>query len=358
MLLCILITTLPRSIVADFHAEVELSDSTEEKSLQSRIVVSDKKIGVAIDGTKRTIEFSSIFDIVQGVSRLQKAGSTETVTLAFWSDNQRETISISTDVEILVKFQKVLYKKLLNGIEVVAMCRSRTGATKSEPRTYQLSVTSSQIRLQPNETDDQVVIRRDNITKFKTPSNSLTDGVQEPTAVIYSHTGNRINKTTICMPSFRTLNLFGRYLRADLLSTDEIGTTAGSKNTIEILLVDDDPHDLEMAEVFLKEQSDRFSFTSVLSASDGLDALNQADSPAEFFDCIVSDYQMPGTDGLEFLNEIRERYPNLPFILYTGQGSKKVIKQAILDDVTDYVEKGVGREQYDILSERIRKSVR
>jgi CheY-like chemotaxis protein len=358
MLLCILITTLPRSIVADFHAEVELSDSTEEKSLQSRIVVSDKKIGVAIDGTKRTIEFSSIFDIVQGVSRLQKAGSTETATLAFWSDNQRETISISTDVEILVKFQKVLYKKLLNGIEVVAMCRSRTGATKSEPRTYQLSVTSSQIRLQPNETDDQVVIRRDNITKFKTPSNSLTDGVQEPTAVIYSHTGNRINKTTICMPSFRTLNLFGRYLRADLLSTDEIGTTAGSKNTIEILLVDDDPHDLEMAEVFLKEQSDRFSFTSALSASDGLDALNQADSPAEFFDCIVSDYQMPGTDGLEFLNEIRERYPNLPFILYTGQGSKKVIKQAILDDVTDYVEKGVGREQYDILSERIRKSVR
>ncbi len=349
---------MPRSIVADFHAEVELSDSTEEKSLQSRIVVSDKKIGVAIDGTKRTIEFSSIFDIVQGVSRLQEAGSTETVTLAFWSDNQRETISISTDVEILVKFQKVLYKRLLNGIEVVAMCRSRTGATKSEPHTYQISVTGSQIRLQPDETDDQVVIRRDNITKFKTPSNSLTDGGQEPAAVIYSHTGNRINKTTICMPSFRTLNLFGRYLRADLLSTDEIGTTTGSKNTIEILLIDDDPHDLEMAEVFLKEQSDRFSFTSALSASDGLDALNQADSPAEFFDCIVSDYQMPGTDGLEFLNEIRERYPNLPFILYTGQGSKKVIKQAILDDVTDYVEKGVGREQYDILSERIRKSVR
>ncbi len=160
------------------------------------------------------------------------------------------------------------------------------------------------------------------------------------------------------MPSFRALNLFGRYLRADLLSTDKIGTTAGFNDTIEILLVDDDPHDIEMAEVFLQEQSDQFSFTSVLTASDGLDALNQVDTPAEFFDCIVSDYQMPGTDGLGFLNEIRERYPNLPFILYTGQGSKKVIKQAILDDVTDYVEKGVGREQYEILSERIRKAVR
>ncbi|MCQ4334197.1 response regulator [Natronomonas sp. F2-12] len=320
--------------------------------------MSDERIGVAIDGTKRTIEFSSIFDIVQGVSRLRKAGSTETVTLAFWGDNQRETISISTDVEVLVKFQKVLYRKLLDGIEVVATYRSRTGEEKRERHTYQLSVTSSQIRLRSTETDHQISIRRDGVTKFKTPSNSPTDGDQEPAAVIYSDTGNCISKTTVCMPSFRALNLFGRYLRADLLSTDEIGTTTGSKDTIEVLLVDDDPHDLEMAEVFLKEQSDRFSFTSVSSASEGLDALNQLNNSAEFFDCIVSDYQMPGTDGLEFLTEIRERYPNVPFILYTGQGSKKVIKQAILDDVTDYVEKGVGREQYQILSERIRKAVR
>ncbi|NPB82132.1 HTR-like protein, partial [Shigella sonnei] len=52
------------------------------------------------------------------------------------------------------------------------------------------------------------------------------------------------------------------------------------------------------------------------------------------------------------------RYPELPFILYTGQGSEAVAKQAILDDATDYVEKDVGREQYEVLAERIRKAVR
>ncbi|QAU14157.1 response regulator [Halorubrum sp. BOL3-1] len=348
---------MSRSIVADFHAEVELTDSTEHRSLQSRIVVSDEQIGVAIDGTKRTIEISSIFDIVQGVSQIRSVESTETVTLAFWSDSQRETISISTDIEILVKFQNVLYKKLLNETEVVDTYRSRTGEKKAN-HTYRIFVTNSQIRLQSSKTDDQIIIDRNDIIKFKTPPSSPTSGDQEPAAVIYSETDNQINKTTVCLPSFRTLNLFVRYLRADLLSTDKIGTTAGAKNTIEILLIDDNQHDIEMAEVFLKEQSDRFSFTSVLSASDGLDELNQVDDPAESFDCIVSDYQMPGTDGLELLNKIRERYQNLPFILYTGQGSKEIMKQAVLDDATDYVKKGVGREQYEILSGRIRKAVR
>jgi DNA-binding NtrC family response regulator len=54
---------------------------------------------------------------------------------------------------------------------------------------------------------------------------------------------------------------------------------------------------------------------------------------------------------------VRQRYPDLPFILFTGQGNEEIAKQAILDDVTDYVEKGVGTDQYALLAERIWKAV-
>jgi CheY-like chemotaxis protein len=345
-------------IVADFHADVELSNWTEGESSQARIVLTDEKMGVAIDGAKRTIGLSNVFDIVQGISPQWAAGSTETITLAFRANGRRETISVSTGVETLVKFQRVLYKQLLNGTSVVATYRSRIGGEKSEPCEYELAVTGSRISLRLEEADDQITIRRDDITQFKTPSSSPANEEPKPVVVIYSDTGDQVAKTTVSMPSFRILNLFGRYLRTDLLSTDEIKTTSERKNTIEILLVDDDSHDLEMAEVFLKEQSNRFSITSVLSASEALDILDQRDGDTGSFDCVVSDYRMPGIDGLEFLSKIRDDYPELPFILYTGQGSKKVVKQAILDDVTDYVEKDVGREQYEVLAERIQKAVR
>ena len=352
-----LLSTLTGSIVADFRADVELSNWGDESSGRTRVVVTDEKIGFATDGTKRAIALSDVFDIVQGVSPRTDRGSTGTVTLAFRAGDRRATASISAEVETLVKFQRLLYQQLLNETEVVAKHSPGVGESETQSRTYRLVVTASTIRLERDD-DDPIVIRRSDVTEFKTPADIFDGSDRKPVVVIYAEREGRVAKTTISMPSFRSLNLFGRYLRADLLSTDAIGYAAEREGTIELLLVDDDPHDLEMAELFLKQQSDRFSTTSVSSAAGGLDVLEEGTDGDPGVDCIVSDYQMPGMDGIEFLKEVRDRYPELPFILYTGQGSEEVAKRAILDDVTDYVEKDVGLEQYEILAERVLQAVR
>jgi len=74
-------------------------------------------------------------------------------------------------------------------------------------------------------------------------------------------------------------------------------------------------------------------------------------------DCIVSDFDMPDQNGIEFLETVREEYPDLPFILYTGKGSEEVASDAISTGVTDYLQKESGTDHHSLLANRIRQAV-
>jgi PAS domain S-box-containing protein len=88
--------------------------------------------------------------------------------------------------------------------------------------------------------------------------------------------------------------------------------------------------------------------TTRTSAEDGLEYLREAD-----VGCIVSDYEMPRTDGLEFLEAVRKEYPDLPFILFTGKGGEEIASKAISAGVTDYLQKEPDEGQFTVLANRI-----
>ena len=50
---------------------------------------------------------------------------------------------------------------------------------------------------------------------------------------------------------------------------------------------------------------------------------------AKKYDVVVSDYEMPQKDGLEFLKELREQHNKIPFILFTGKGREEVAINAL-----------------------------
>jgi PAS domain S-box-containing protein len=120
--------------------------------------------------------------------------------------------------------------------------------------------------------------------------------------------------------------------------------------SVRILHVDDDSSFTTLVKQFLTRENDRFEIVAETSAEDGLDRLAE-----EEFDCIVSDYEMPEMDGLDFLEAVRGHGYEIPFIMFTGTGSEHIASEAISAGVTDYIKRGNGTDQYALLANRQRE---
>lgn len=124
------------------------------------------------------------------------------------------------------------------------------------------------------------------------------------------------------------------------------------ENSVSVLHVDDEPDFSETTAAFLERENKRFEVETARDANEGLDLL-----AAEEYDCIISDFDMPHIDGLDFLTAVREEYSDLPFILFTGRGSEEIASDAISAGVTDYLRKGTSTDQYELLANRITNAV-
>ena len=106
-----------------------------------------------------------------------------------------------------------------------------------------------------------------------------------------------------------------------------------SNNPISILHVDGDDAFLSMAKRCLEMQAN-FEVESALSVQEALEILK-----TRKFDVIVSDYQMNGKDGLEFLEEIKAAGITTPFILFSGKGRDEVAVKALNSGAFRYIDK-------------------
>ncbi|MFB6090916.1 MAG: PAS domain S-box protein [Halobellus sp.] len=121
---------------------------------------------------------------------------------------------------------------------------------------------------------------------------------------------------------------------------------------IRVLHVDDDPDFVDLTASFLTRLNDSFSVYTSTNPETVLERVR-----GERLDCVVSDYEMPEMDGLELLERVRDLDEDVPFILFTGKGSEEIASKAISAGVTDYLQKGVGTDQYTVLANRIENAV-
>lgn len=100
----------------------------------------------------------------------------------------------------------------------------------------------------------------------------------------------------------------------------------------KVLIVDDNPVDRRLAG--LCAQSEGFDF---VFAENGVAALLAAE--AERPDVVLTDLQMPEMDGLELVQEMKNRYPQVPVVLMTAHGSEEIAVTALKIGAASYVPK-------------------
>jgi len=120
---------------------------------------------------------------------------------------------------------------------------------------------------------------------------------------------------------------------------------------ISVLHVDDDPSFLDLCTLFLEETGE-FTLDTATSARKAIEKLESGS-----YDAIVSDYLMPGMDGIELLKYVRSRYGSIPFIIFTGRGREDVVIEALNNGADFYLQKGGDREQFVELAHMIRQAV-
>ena len=121
---------------------------------------------------------------------------------------------------------------------------------------------------------------------------------------------------------------------------------------IHVLYVDDEHDFADRTVTVLERANSSFTIETATTASDGLDRIAE-----DGYDCIISEFDLPGMNGIEFLKIVREEYPDLPFLLFTGQGSEDIASKAISAGVTDYLQKVPGTEYYDVLANHVTNAV-
>lgn len=103
----------------------------------------------------------------------------------------------------------------------------------------------------------------------------------------------------------------------------------------EVWIVDDESSVLYLLREFLEERGHQ-----VHSAHSGDEAVKCLHAGAlDDAELVLTDFSMPGTDGLTLLGVMRARLPELPVILLTARGSERLAVRAIKAGAFDYLPK-------------------
>ena len=122
--------------------------------------------------------------------------------------------------------------------------------------------------------------------------------------------------------------------------------------SVSILVVDDEP---DVADLFRQRfrgevRQGTYVLHFAVSGEEALDELADGIEPPLIV--ILSDINMPGTDGLALLHEIKTRRPDLPVIMVTAYGDDERRRRATEYGAAEFLTKPV---DFDSLKARLRQ---
>ena len=122
-----------------------------------------------------------------------------------------------------------------------------------------------------------------------------------------------------------------------------------------ILLIDDDQPLLTALPAVFEQQARTVIVDTATTAEQALRLIQLTD-----FDAIVSDFSMPGLNGIDFLKECKIARPDIPIILLTGYGTHELEEEALREGAYALIQKPVDADTFRSVVTRaiIRREVR
>jgi signal transduction histidine kinase len=108
----------------------------------------------------------------------------------------------------------------------------------------------------------------------------------------------------------------------------------GTSQPLRLLLIDDNPHDRDLA---TRALSQHFGAVDVVPARDAQELERALDEGG--FDAAIIDHELRWTTGLAVLRRIKDGRPDCPVLMFTGSGSTEVAVAAMKEGLDDYVTK-------------------
>jgi len=101
---------------------------------------------------------------------------------------------------------------------------------------------------------------------------------------------------------------------------------------MKMLLIDDDEWIRDSLCIYFESRGCNLKVLE--TAEEGVEALKK-----QAYDIIITDYRLPGMDGLEFLRRIQDSHPQAMKILITAYRSEDVLSKAIRIGIHDFIDK-------------------
>ncbi len=110
---------------------------------------------------------------------------------------------------------------------------------------------------------------------------------------------------------------------------------------LRVLIVEDNPQATKFLQKVLAGLGVHQAYCSV----DGREAQRFLDAADDMVDLIICDWEMPHMTGIELLQQVRTVYPDMPFIMVTGNSDAESVKIAARYRVNGYITKPYSPQQ-------------
>jgi DNA-binding NarL/FixJ family response regulator len=114
------------------------------------------------------------------------------------------------------------------------------------------------------------------------------------------------------------------------------GEDGMNNNLIDVLLIEDNPGDVELMKAVLQEIPDHhFQLITSSNLSDGIEQLRR-----KKIEIILLDLFLLDSHGIDSFQQLHAQFPETPIVILTGLDDKNLALQAVKEGAQDFVVKG------------------